>query len=154
MGFRDLFSKQKQEETDNTWVVYQDRLEDKKMSVRVDRSFIDKVYQHTFYIQIKYSEFETVNLPSSEFMDDIYSIEEKAMTVLANIFQDQVVFLGTATFGGSSYITFASNHNIKWDEFVETMIGDKLIAGIYFNDCMGYYKQVLYPDYLRNLRKD
>ena len=69
--------------------------------------------------------------------------------MVKNTFEDNVVFLGTATFGGSSYITFASNLDIKWNDYIKETIDTDLITGIYPNDNMGYYKHVLYPDFLR-----
>mgnify|MGYP002552046111 CR=1 FL=1 len=71
------------------------------------------------------------------------------LEMVKNTFEDNVVFLGTATFGGSSYITFASNLDIKWNDYIKETIDTDLITGIYPNDNMGYYKHVLYPDFLR-----
>ena len=60
-----------------------------------------------------------------------------------------MVHLGCATFGGSSYIVYASNYDIKWLEMLTELLGESVEGGAYLNDGMGYYNQVLYPDYLR-----
>ena len=67
-------------------------------------------------------------------------------------FGDNIVFLGTATFGGGSYIIFASDLDVRWEDYVSSQIDKELIAGIYQNDHMGYYNQVLYPDHVRQAR--
>ena len=73
-----LFSKTKNKKA-YTWKVYQDVLGDKKLSVRVDTKYKGKNYKNTFYIQLKYSEQETVELPDKEFLNKLTNLEEKAI---------------------------------------------------------------------------
>ncbi len=143
-----LFDKLKKKD-EGTWKVYQDMLGDKKMSVRVDTKYINENYKNTFYIQVKYNDKEVTELPSKEFLNEIANLEEKVIESVNKTFENNVVFLGTATFGGSSYITFASNLDIMWEDYIKSMIDKSLLAGIYPNDNMGYYNQVLYPDFMR-----
>ncbi len=143
-----LFSKIKKKEKES-WKVYQDMLGDQKLSVRVDTKYVNKNYNNTFYIQLKYSGEEVNDLPNKEFLNELAVLEERVLEMVKNTFEDNVVFLGTATFGGSSYITFASNLDIKWNDYIKETIDTDLITGIYPNDNMGYYKHVLYPDFLR-----
>ena len=132
-----------------TWKVYLDMIENKKMSVRVDMQYVNKNYKNTFYIQVKYSDYETDNLPDKNFLDDLAIFEEKVLEIVRKTFDNNVVFLGTATFGGSSYITFASDLDIRWRDFINSMVDKNIIAGVYQNDNMGYYNKVLYPDFMR-----
>lgn len=134
---------------ENTWTLYQDVLEDKKMSVRVDTKYVNMKYKNTYYVQVKYSESEITELPNVEFFKYVASFEDKILEVVQETFEDHVVFLGTATFGGSSYITFASDLDIMWVEFLKEKIDKDIIAGIYKNDNMGYYDMVLYPEFMR-----
>ncbi|MCI8348289.1 MAG: DUF695 domain-containing protein [Firmicutes bacterium] len=143
-----LFSKTKNKKA-YTWKVYQDVLGDKKLSVRVDTKYKGKNYKNTFYIQLKYSEQETVELPDKEFLNKLTNLEEKAMNSVSETFEGNIVFLGTAIFGGSSYITFASNLDIRWEDYIKSTIDKDLIVGMYPNDNMGYYNQILYPEFIR-----
>ena len=143
-----LFDKLKKKD-EWTWKVYQDMLGDKKMSVRVDTKYVKENYKNTFYIQVKYNDKEVTELPSKEFLNEIANLEEKVIESVNKTFENNVVFLGTATFGGSSYITFASNLDIMWEDYIKSMIDKSLLAGIYPNDNMGYYNQVIYPDFMR-----
>lgn len=144
-----LFDKFKNKSEKPTWKVYQDMLGDKKMSVRVDTKYINQNYKNTFYIQVKYSDQEVAELPNNKFLKELSILEETIFDSLTKTFEDNIVFLGTATFGGSSYITFASNLDIMWEEYIKSTIDEKLLCGIYPNDYMGYYNQVLYPDFMR-----
>lgn len=132
-----------------TWCTYQDFIGNKRLSVRVDTKFADKNYKNTFYIQVKHSETEDSNLPDKEFLNYLADLEEKVISSVKNTFGDNIVFLGTATFGGSSYITFASDLDVMWSDYVKEVIDKNLSAGIYPDDNMGYYKQVLYPEFIR-----
>ena len=143
-----LFDKLKRKD-EKTWIAYQDMLDDKKMSVRVDTKYVNENYKNTFYIQVKYCDKEVAELPNIEFLNKIVNLEEKTIKTLNKTFGNNIVFLGTATFGGSSYITFASDLDVKWEEYIKSMIDKNLLAGIYPNDYMGYYNQVLYPEFMR-----
>lgn len=120
-----------------------------KISVRVDTQFIDKNYENTFYIQVKYSDKEITDLPNKRFLEELNILEEKVIESVTKTFEDNIVFLGTATFGGSSYIIFASNLDVMWEDYIKSTIDKNLIAGVYSNDNMGYYNQVLYPSFMR-----
>lgn len=133
----------------NTWSTYQDMLGNKKLSVRVDTKYVGATYLHTYYVQVKYSEEVTTALPSKSFLVNVAKLEERINAVLQRVCGDKVVHLGCASFGGSSYILYASNYDIKWLEMVSELIGEKVEGGIYLNDNMGYYNRVLYPEYLR-----
>lgn len=146
MGLFDNLIKKSEKQT---WKVYQDMLGDKKISVRVDTKFIDKNYKNTFYIQVKYSDKEITELPNKEFLEELSILEEKVLESVTKTFEDNIVFLGTATFGGSSYITFASDLDVMWEDYIKSTIDKNLLAGVYPNDNMGYYNQVLYPDFMR-----
>ena len=143
-----LFDKFKIKE-DKTWKFYEDVIEDKKMLVRVDTKYASENYKNTFYIQVKYSEIETTELPDKDFLNKVTALEDKVIESISKTFGNNIVFLGTATFGGSSYITFASNYDVMWQEYIKAMVDENLLTGIYPNDNMGYYNQVLYPDYMR-----
>ena len=71
------------------------------------------------------------------------------MNSVSETFEGNIVFLGTAIFGGSSYITFASNLDIRWEDYIKSTIDKDLIVGMYPNDNMGYYNQILYPEFIR-----
>lgn len=144
-----LFDNLKKKSEKQTWKVYQDMLENKKISVRVDTQFIDKNYENTFYIQVKYSDKEITDLPNKRFLEELNILEEKVIESVTKTFEDNIVFLGTATFGGSSYIIFASNLDVMWEDYIKSTIDKNLIAGVYSNDNMGYYNQVLYPSFMR-----
>lgn len=124
-------------------------LGNKKIRVRVDTQFIDKNYENTFYIQVKYSDKEITDLPNKRFLEELNILEEKVIESVTKTFEDNIVFLGTATFGGSSYIIFASNLDVMWEDYIKSTIDKNLIAGVYSNDNMGYYNQVLYPSFMR-----
>lgn len=144
-----LFDNLKKKSEKQTWKVYQDMLGNKKISVRVDTQFIDKNYENTFYIQVKYSDKEITDLPNKRFLEELNILEEKVIESVTKTFEDNIVFLGTATFGGSSYIIFASNLDVMWEDYIKSTIDKNLIAGVYSNDNMGYYNQVLYPSFMR-----
>lgn len=59
----------------NTWSTYQDMLGDKKLSVRVDTKYVGKKYSHTYYVQVRYSEEATTDLPSKSFLEKIANLE-------------------------------------------------------------------------------
>lgn len=144
-----LFDNLKKQSEKQTWKVYQDMLGDKKISVRVDTKFVDKNYKNTFYIQVKYSDKEIAELPNKEFLQELSILEEKVLESVTKTFEDDIVFLGTATFGGSSYITFASDLDVMWEDYIKSTTDKNLLVGVYPNDNMGYYNQVLYPDFIR-----
>lgn len=144
-----LFDNLKKKSEKQTWKVYQDMLGDKKISVRVDTKFVDKNYKNTFYIQVKYSDKEITELPNKEFLEELSILEEKVLESVTKTFEDNIVFLGTATFGGSSYITFASDLDVMWKDYIKSTIDKNLLVGVYPNDNMGYYNHVLYPDFIR-----
>lgn len=144
-----LFDNLKKKSEKQTWKAYQDMLGNKKISVRVDTQFIDKNYENTFYIQVKYSDKEITDLPNKRFLEELNILEEKVIESVTKTFEDNIVFLGTATFGGSSYIIFASNLDVMWEDYIKSTIDKNLIAGVYSNDNMGYYNQVLYPSFMR-----
>lgn len=133
-----LFDNLKKKSEKQTWKVYQDMLGDKKISVRVDTKFIDKNYKNAFYIQVKYSDKEITELPNKEFLEELSILEEKVLESVTKTFEDNIVFLGTATFGGSSYITFASDLDVMWEDYIKSTIDKNLLAGVYPNDNMGY----------------
>lgn len=133
----------------NTWSTYQDMLGDKKLSVRVDTKYVGTIFSHTYYIQAKYCDETTRFLPSKSFLADVARLEDRLNAALQKVCGEKVVHLGCATFGGSSYIVYASNYDIKWLEMVSELIGEKVEGGAYLNDNMGYYNRVLYPEYLR-----
>lgn len=133
----------------NTWSTYQDMIGDKKLSVRVDTKYVGTTYLHTYYVQVKYSEETTIALPSKTFLMSVANLEDRINAVVQKVCGEKVVHLGCATFGGSSYIVYASNYDIKWLEMVSELIGEKVEGGTYLNDNMGYYNRVLYPEYLR-----
>ena len=147
-----LFASFKKKPEKKTWMVYQDMLGTKKMSVRVDTQYIDKDYKNTFYIKASYCDSSTDDLPDRAFLESLADLEEKALQEINKTFGDNIVFLGTATFGGGSYIIFASDLDVRWEDYVSSQIDKELIAGIYQNDHMGYYNQALYPDHVRQAR--
>lgn len=136
-------------DSNNTWLTYQDMLGDNKLSVRVDTKYVGATYLHTYYVQVKYSEETTIALPSRTFLTSIAKLEDRINVAVQKVCGEKVVHLGCATFGGSSYILYASNYDIKWLEMVSELIGEKVEGGAYLNDNMGYYNRVLYPEYLR-----
>ena len=89
-------------------------------------------------------------MPNKEFLRSLENLEEKTIESINKTFEGNVAFLGTATFGGSSYIIFVSDFDIMWNNYIKETIDENLITGIYPNDNMGYYNQVLYPEYIRN----
>lgn len=135
--------------SNNTWLTYQDMLGDKKLSVRVDAKYVGATYLHTYYVQVKYCEEATIDLPSRTFLTSIANLEDRINAAVQKVCGEKVVHLGCATFGGSSYILYASNYDIKWLGMVSELIGEKVEGGAYLNDNMGYYNRVLYPEYLR-----
>ena len=147
-----LFGSFRKKPEKKTWMVYQDMLGTKKMSVRVDTQYIDKDYKNTFYIKASYCDSSTDDLPDRAFLESLADLEEKALQEINKTFGDNIVFLGTATFGGGSYIIFASDLDVRWEDYVSSQIDKELIAGIYQNDHMGYCNQVLYPDHVRQAR--
>ena len=147
-----LFGSFKKKPEKKTWMVYQDMLGTKKMSVRVDTQYIDKDYKNTFYIKASYCDSTTDDLPDRAFLESLADLEEKALQEINKTFGDNIVFLGTATFGGGSYIIFASDLDVRWEDYVSSQIDKELIAGIYQNDHMGYYNQSVYPDHVRQAR--
>lgn len=129
--------------------MYQDKLGESLMSVRVDTKYKNAVYLHTYYVQVRYCESETNELPHQDFLQEVGIIEDKLLEILKSVFDDHVVYLGCATFGGSLYLTFASNLDIKWNDFIASQLGTHVETGCYMNDHMGYYQQILYPDFMR-----
>ena len=101
------------------------------------------------HIQVKYSDNEIRELPNKKFLEELSVLEEKILESVTKTFEDNIVFLGTATFGGSSYITFASNLDVMWEDYIKSTINQNLLAGVYPNDNMGYYNQILYPEFMR-----
>ncbi len=138
------------ENDDATWKVLYGTIEGKKMSVRVDTKFVDKKYANTYYVQVKYSDEPTTELPKVEFLKEIHAYEDKMDEIIQKTFHEHVVYLGCAIFGGSAYLTYASNFAIKWVEMISHYMGYKINGGGYLNDNMGYYNDIMYPEYLRN----
>lgn len=135
----------------NTWKYYIDKLANNKLSVRVDTQYVNKQYINTYYIKVDYSNNETNELPDKQFLKILQSIEDKSLSIIESIFEDNVFFLGVATFGGSSYIIFASDYNIKWEDLINENF-DGVSSGKYKNDNMRYYNKVLYPEFIRKGR--
>lgn len=150
MGLFDLFKK---DNSEPTWIVYQDEIEGHKMSVRVDTQFVKKQFLHTYYIRVKYCEEDTNELPDSSFLEKVSLIEDNALDILEKICGNKVAYLGCATFGGSSYLTFASDYDIRWSDMLDAKLSYKVESGAYKGDRMGYYNQILYPDYMRKETK-
>lgn len=132
-----------------TWTVYLDKMDDQDMSVRVDTKFVDENFAHTYYIQVSYAEEGTTWLPDKEFFVMVGNIEDGVMKILNEVFEDQIVLLGCATFGGSAYITFASNLNVRWCDFIHAKVHPDTPCGAYIDDNMGYYNKVLFPKFMR-----
>ena len=74
-----LFGSFKKKPEKKTWMVYQDMLGTKKMSVRVDTQYIDKDYKNTFYIKASYCDSTTDDLPDRAFLESLADLEEKAL---------------------------------------------------------------------------
>lgn len=132
----------------NTWKYYMDKLGGNKLSVRVDTQYINKQYLNTYYVKVDYDIHNTNELPDKKFLKKLQLIEDKCLVLIKSIFEGNVAFLGVATFGGSSYITFASDYNIKWEELIDENFSG-VSSGKYLEDNMGYYNKVLYPEYIR-----
>ncbi len=164
MGFFDKLKKDKTNEIINknneinianeenespSWIVYQDKMGEQDMSVRVDTKFADKEFAHTYYIQVSYAEEGTTWLPDKEFFAMVANVEDGVMKILNEVFEDKIVLLGCATFGGSAYITFASNLNVRWCEFIHEKVHPDTPCGAYLDDNMGYYNKVMFPEFVR-----
>lgn len=132
-----------------SWVYYQDVLDGKKLGVKVDRKYVDYHYAHTYLIQIKYSNNRTNELPDEIFIDKAESIEIETIQLLKRVFKSNVPFLGSVSYGGYTYLVFASNLEIEWDDFIKLGLLEYVETGRYINDNMSYYHQVLYPDDIR-----
>lgn len=132
-----------------SWVYYQDVLDGKKLGVKVDRKYVDFHYAHTYYIQIRYSNERTTELPDEIFLEKVESIEMETIQLLKKVFKSNVPFLGSASYDGSTYLVFASNLEIKWNDFIKLGLLEYVETGQYINDNMSYYHHVLYPEDIR-----
>ncbi len=149
MSILNIF-RNKENNKENTWTYYQDKLGDAKLSVRVNTIYTDKQYSHTYYLQVNYSPEKTNKLPNGEFLQNLATLEDECLELFTDIFGEDLAYLGNAIFGGSSYMTFASNLNIKWAELIKSYFGESIKTGVYVNDNMGYYNKVLYPKHIRS----
>ena len=125
------------------WIVYTDYMGDKKMLVRVNAKYKNAKYKHTYIISYDYKEKK--GLPTFLEKKKIYKVEDYNEKIIKTTFEDQVVYLGTATFGGKFYLVYASDLNIKWKEFVKFSFHVDS-SYIYLNDNMNYYHKVLLLD--------
>ena len=88
-----LFGSFKKKPEKKTWMVYQDMLGTKKMSVRVDTQYIDKDYKNTFYIKASYRDSSTDDLPDRAFLESLADLEEKSLQEINKTFGDNIVSL-------------------------------------------------------------
>lgn len=63
------------------------------------------------------------------------------------IFDNNIIFLNTATFNGNSYITFASHLDIMWEDYLKATIDKNILARVYPENNIRYYNQVLYQGF-------
>lgn len=124
----------------NTWISYKDYIGEREMLVRVDTKYRDSHYKHTYIISYTYNNKH--NLPSTDEIKKIYKLEDDNEKIINNIFNGQVVYLGTATFGGKFYLIYASNLQLKWNEFIKSTFNIDN-SYVYFDDNMKYYHQIL-----------
>ena len=146
------FNKRKKsnKNSDATWDYFYAELQGMEASVRVDTKYKDAKYKHTYFVRLVYSSEPTTELPDKEFLDNVYAIEEGLNKIIWRVLGDKVVYLGCATFGGSAYLTYASDFEIMWTEMLTHYIKFEIEGGCYPNDNMGYYNTILYPKEVRD----
>lgn len=123
------------------WIFYRDKIGCDDMIVRVDTSFKKKKYKHTYITSINYRN-EYRSLPSKDELEEIYRIEDSNEKSLKETFDNHVVYLGTASFRGKTYMIYASDLDINWKGFVEACL-EADNSYVYLNDNMGYYHKIL-----------
>ncbi|MBO5745718.1 MAG: DUF695 domain-containing protein [Clostridia bacterium] len=146
------FNKRKKsnDKDDATWDYFYAELQGMEASVRVDTKYKDAKYKHTYYVKLVYSSEPTTELPDKYFLQDVYEIEKSLNYIISNMTKGKIVYLGCATFGGSSYLIYASDEGYKWPEILTQVIEYEIEGGCYPNDNMGCYNTILYPKEVRD----
>jgi hypothetical protein len=127
-----------------SWIFYKDKIGNADILVRVDTSFKKKQYKHTYIISINYRN-DYRSLPSTDELENIYKIEDSNGELITETFDEYVVYLGTISFKGKTYMIYASDLDINWKGFVESCL-EFDDSYIYLNDNMNYYHKVLLID--------
>ena len=153
MGWFENLKKNKDTEEEPVWRFVYGEIDNKEALMRVNVTFTKAKYAHTYYIRLRYGDDSTTTLPSGiagmKFLDEVYNTEDKVSEILEDTFRDSVVYLGCATFGGSAYLTYASNYDINWVGMISHYMKKKIEGGQYFGDNMGYYNKIMYPKEFR-----
>lgn len=123
------------------WMFYKDKMGDDDMLVRVNTSFKNKRYKHTYILSINYRD-DYHSLPSPNELENIYRIENSNEVLINETFDKHVVYLGTASFRDKTYMVYASNLDINWKGFAQSCL-EFDNSYIYLNDNMSYYHKVL-----------
>lgn len=148
--------KQKRKKED--WMLWKGIYEGWIRLIRVDVSFENINYKHTYCVELTYSDGKEDIVPSDEFMKVSAQIENKLVSELNKQYKNKVFFVGSDTFGGKRILVFVSDyefHDLEWPQLVAQTIPDEdMDAVICLNDNMAYYNECLYPDFIREKLKE
>lgn len=125
--------------------------------IRVDVSFENTNYKHTYCVELTYSDGKKDIAPSQDFFKRAAQIENKLVSELNKQYKNKVFFVGSDTFGGKRILVFVSDyefHDLEWPQFVaQTIPEGDMEAIICLNDNMDYYNGCLLPDFIIEKRK-
>ena len=135
------------------WIIWNGIYEGWIRLIRVDISFENTNYKHTYCVELTYSDGKKDIAPSQDFFDRAAQIENKLVSKLNKQYKNKVFFVGSDTFGGKRILVFVSDYefrDLEWPQFVAQSIPDEdMDAVICLNDNMQYFNGCLYPDFIK-----
>ena len=149
-----VFKKRKKED----WMIWNGNFNGWVRLVRVDVSFENTNYKHTYCVELTYGNGKEDIGPSQEFIKKAAEIEDRLVEQLIKQYKNKVFFIGSDTFGGKRILVFVSDYEfsgVSWAQFVTHSILEKDVdTVIYLNDNMKYFNECLYPDVIRETSKE
>lgn len=135
------------------WIIWNGIYEGWIRLIRVDISFENTNYKHTYCVELTYSDGKKDIAPSQYFFDRAGQIENKLVSELNKQYKNKVFFVGSDTFGGKRILVFVSDYefrDLEWPQFVAQTIPDEdMDTVICLNDNMQYFNGCLYPDFIK-----
>ena len=132
-----------------TWLTQKFLNKDSKVLTHVDKKYADIMFKNTFYVKVEYSKIHTDEMPNQDFFNSLEKIQDKISNLLKEKYGNEIAYLGTATYGGSSYIAYASNLEIDWINLIKSNLEANFTPVQYLNDNMRYYNEIMYPTNIR-----
>lgn len=132
-----------------TWLTKKFVNKDSKVLTHVDKKYADIMFKNTFYVKVEYSKIHTDEMPNQDFFNSLEKIQDKISNLLKEKYGNDIAYLGTATYGGSSYIAYASNLEIDWINLIKSNLEANFTPVQYLNDNMRYYNEIMYPTNIR-----